>query len=65
MPRNNLYIVITDGIDNVDIEFARKVASTHKVTFCIIPPAWETEWLKVFKYIKVQKLEDLVKPLKM
>jgi len=63
MPRNNLYIIITDGIDDVDVEYAKKIASQYKIVFCIIPPQWETEWLKYFKVVKVNKPEDFVKSL--
>ena len=64
MPRNKLFIVITDGIDEVDENLAKQVANTHKVVFCIIPPYMKYEWLKHFKVIEVKKVEDLVKALK-
>lgn len=61
--RNNLYIIITDGISRVDEDFAKEVASTHRVVFCLLPPCEKRRWLKYFKVVEVKKVTDLVKAL--
>ena len=63
MPRNNLYIVISDGICDVPEDLAKSVAQTHKVVFCVLPPSWEYNWLRYFKVVRVQRMQDLVKAL--
>ena len=62
--RDYLYIVISDGIDRVDPEYAHQVARKYRVVFCLIPPCWKPPWLKYFKVVRVSKPEDLLKSLR-
>ena len=59
LPPSRPVIVITDGIDDVDEDFARRVASRHKVLFILIPPCWERDWLKPFKSVKVRSPSEM------
>ena len=60
LPKDRVCIVISDGIDEVNEDLAKEVARSHRVTFCLIPPSWERDWLEHFRVVKVNSIKDLL-----
>jgi len=59
--RDRVYIVISDGIDEVPEDLAKEVASRYRVGFIILPPSWRPGWLKHFRHVKVNTVEELIR----
>jgi len=50
--RDYVYIIISDGIDDVSDSELRVVSRLRSnIRFILVPPAWETRWLREFKYV--------------
>lgn len=61
--KDRIYIVVTDGIDEVSsdvIEKLKKLGIAKNVRFILIPPAWEREWLKNFKYVYARDIASFM-----
>ena len=59
--RDRVYIVVSDGIDEVDDEVVREVrvaGLADRVRFILVPPAWERPWLKNFRYVYANSVAE-------
>lgn len=63
LPKNVLSIIISDGIDDVDSSYARRIAANHNVAVIVLPPSGDYDWLRYFRVVRPRSLKDFLAPL--
>ena len=59
--RDRVYIIISDGIDEVSSEVVQRVKGVglaDRIRFILVPPSWEHGWLKNFRYVYANSVAE-------